>query len=238
MGPRRARHPRRRSPTTTSRTPPSPSAASAASPIAGAPVIALRVTYVGELGWELHIPVEFAATVYDALTAAGAHGSPTPATAPSSRCAWKRAIAPGAPRSAPTTRRSMAGLGFAVKLRTNIALPRPRGPRSPARAARSRASSPASPSPTRTSCCSAARRSTATASRVGWLASGGWGYTVGANIGYGYVRDPENGVDRRGRPLRQLRARGRHRARAGAGLPEAALRSRIRADSRLSDQGE
>ena len=29
--------------------------------VAGAPVLALRVTYVGELGWELHIPVEFAA---------------------------------------------------------------------------------------------------------------------------------------------------------------------------------
>ena len=27
--------------------------------------------------------------------------------------------------------------------------------------------------------------------RVGWLTSGGCGYTVGRNIGYGYVRDPE-----------------------------------------------
>lgn len=26
-----------------------------------APVLALRITYVGELGWELHIPVEYAA---------------------------------------------------------------------------------------------------------------------------------------------------------------------------------
>ena len=31
--------------------------------------------------------------------------------------------------------------------------------------------------------------------RVGWLSSGGWGYTLGRNIGYGYVRDPEAGVD-------------------------------------------
>ena len=30
--------------------------------------------------------------------------------------------------------------------------------------------------------------------RAGWLGSAGWGYTVGRNIGYGYVRDPE-GVD-------------------------------------------
>ena len=28
--------------------------------VAGAPVIALRLTYVGELGWELHVPTEFA----------------------------------------------------------------------------------------------------------------------------------------------------------------------------------
>src|SRR5690606_20357234 len=34
--------------------------------IAGCPVQALRVTYVGELGWELHFPTEFATTVYDA----------------------------------------------------------------------------------------------------------------------------------------------------------------------------
>jgi len=35
-------------------------------------VLAMRVTYVGELGWELHIPAEFSLTVYDALMEAGA----------------------------------------------------------------------------------------------------------------------------------------------------------------------
>ena len=34
-------------------------------------VRASRITYVGELGWELYVPVEFAAGVYDALQAAG-----------------------------------------------------------------------------------------------------------------------------------------------------------------------
>jgi 4-methylaminobutanoate oxidase (formaldehyde-forming) len=33
--------------------------------------LALRVTYLGELGWELHIPTDYALTVYDALFAAG-----------------------------------------------------------------------------------------------------------------------------------------------------------------------
>jgi heterotetrameric sarcosine oxidase gamma subunit len=38
-------------------------------------VLALRLTYVGELGWELYIPTSFAQPVYDALIEAGkAHG--------------------------------------------------------------------------------------------------------------------------------------------------------------------
>ena len=36
-----------------------------------APVLALRITYVGELGWELHMPVEYALHVYDAIWKAG-----------------------------------------------------------------------------------------------------------------------------------------------------------------------
>jgi 4-methylaminobutanoate oxidase (formaldehyde-forming) len=36
-----------------------------------APVLAIRVTYVGELGWELHIPAEYALGVWDDLMAAG-----------------------------------------------------------------------------------------------------------------------------------------------------------------------
>ena len=37
-----------------------------------APVLAIRVTYLGELGWELHVPAEYAAGVFDELTSAGA----------------------------------------------------------------------------------------------------------------------------------------------------------------------
>ncbi|MBM4439996.1 MAG: FAD-dependent oxidoreductase [Candidatus Rokubacteria bacterium] len=40
--------------------------------IGTAPVRASRVTYVGELGWELYVPVEHAPAVYDAIVAAGA----------------------------------------------------------------------------------------------------------------------------------------------------------------------
>ncbi|WP_421979248.1 GcvT family protein [Roseibium sp.] len=43
--------------------------------VGAAPVRAARIGYVGELGYELHVPTEFAAHVYDTLWAAGsAHG--------------------------------------------------------------------------------------------------------------------------------------------------------------------
>ena len=35
-------------------------------------VLASRRTYVGELGWELYVPAEYAGAVYDALMQAGA----------------------------------------------------------------------------------------------------------------------------------------------------------------------
>jgi dimethylglycine dehydrogenase len=41
-------------------------------PVAGVPARALRINYVGELGWELHIPMEKMMGVYEALTQAGA----------------------------------------------------------------------------------------------------------------------------------------------------------------------
>jgi dimethylglycine dehydrogenase len=39
--------------------------------VAGIPVKALRVNYVGELGWELHVPMGSALRLYDAIWAAG-----------------------------------------------------------------------------------------------------------------------------------------------------------------------
>lgn len=43
--------------------------------VGAAPVRAVRIGFVGELGWELHVPTEFGLHVYDTLRAAGAeHG--------------------------------------------------------------------------------------------------------------------------------------------------------------------
>lgn len=40
--------------------------------ISPATVLASRRSYVGELGWELYVPTEFAVLVYDTLVEAGA----------------------------------------------------------------------------------------------------------------------------------------------------------------------
>jgi glycine cleavage system aminomethyltransferase T len=39
--------------------------------VGAAPVRAIRIGYVGELGWELHVPTEYASHVYELLRAAG-----------------------------------------------------------------------------------------------------------------------------------------------------------------------
>ena len=75
--------------------------------IAGALVRALRVTYVGELGWELHIPVESALVVYERLMEAGRqHGIVNAGYRAIESLRLEKGTGPGAAISARTTRRS------------------------------------------------------------------------------------------------------------------------------------
>ena len=65
--------------------------------VGGAQVWAQRITYVGELGYELYAEPAWGMQVWDRLAAAGArHGLRPSATACSTRCAWRRATAPSA----------------------------------------------------------------------------------------------------------------------------------------------
>jgi 4-methylaminobutanoate oxidase (formaldehyde-forming) len=162
--------------------------------VAGAPVIALRITYVGELGWELHIPVEFAASVYDALMAAGAgHGLTDAGYRAIESLRLEKGYRAWGAEIGPDHSPLMAGLGFAVKLRGNApflgrdALEAQRAQPLPRLLAGFTVADPRVVLLGRETIYRDGRR-------VGWLASGGWGYTVGRGIGYGYVRDPENGV--------------------------------------------
>ena len=74
--------------------------------VASAPVLAIRASFVGELGWELYVPSEFAVHVYDAVIEGGqGWASDTPATTRSTRCGSRRASCTSATTSVrPTTR--------------------------------------------------------------------------------------------------------------------------------------
>ncbi|HLO19442.1 MAG TPA: FAD-dependent oxidoreductase [Sphingomicrobium sp.] len=163
--------------------------------LANAPVLALRVTYVGELGWEMHIPVEFALSVYDALMTAGQpHGIANAGYRAIESLRLEKGYRAWGADIGPDHSPLVAGLGWAVKLKSNVAF---RGrdaleAQASKKLPRLLAGFTADPSIVLLGRETISRDG----KRVGWLSSGGYGYTGGRSIGYGYVRDPENGVDR------------------------------------------
>ena len=165
--------------------------------LAGAPLLALRVTYVGELGFELHIPVEFAASVYDALMAAGEpHGIANAGYRAIESLRLEKGYRAWGADIGPDHSPLVAGLGWAVKLKSN----RPFQGRDALEAQASKPLPRLLAGFTADPAVILLGRETIyrDGKRVGWLSSGGYGYTVGRSIGYGYVRDAENGVDRAG----------------------------------------
>jgi len=162
--------------------------------VAGAPVRALRVTYVGELGWELHVPVAATGAVFDALMAAGERHKIRPVgyrALESLRLekgyrAWGSDITPN---DTPFE----AGLGWAVKLRRGEDfLGRPALQVLAGKLLKKRfvGFTVADPDIVLVGRETILRNG----APVGYLTSGGFGYTAGLNIGYGYVRH-EDGVD-------------------------------------------
>jgi sarcosine dehydrogenase len=163
-------------------------------PIAGASARALRVTYVGELGWELHVPIAATREVFDALMAAGAaHGiRPVGYRALESLRLEKGYRAWGSditPNDTPIE----AGLGWAVKLRKNTDF---LGRRALEEAA---GRLPAKRFAGFTVDAGVVLLGRETILRngepVGYLTSGGFGYTVRKGIGFGYVRNGEGVSD-------------------------------------------
>jgi 4-methylaminobutanoate oxidase (formaldehyde-forming) len=86
-----------------------------------APCLALRVTYVGELGWELYTPAEFGASLFEDLLGAGQDHGVIPAgyRAIDSLRVEKGYLAWGADLT-PEEDPFQAGLGFAVDLRKDF----------------------------------------------------------------------------------------------------------------------
>jgi sarcosine dehydrogenase len=163
--------------------------------VAGAPVLALRVTYVGELGWELHIPVEFAAGVYAALMHAGEpHGIANAGYRAIESLRLEKGYRAWGADIGPDHSPLVAGLGWAVKLKSNT----PFQGRAALEAQATKKLPRLLAGFTTDPAIVLLGRETIYRDdkRVGWLTSGGYGYTVGRSIGYGYVRNPEHGVDR------------------------------------------
>src|SRR6185295_18521711 len=74
--------------------------------------------YVGELGWEMHIPVEFAASVYERLMQAGEpHGIANAGYRAIESLRLEKAYRAWGSDIGPDHTPLMAGLGWAVKLR-------------------------------------------------------------------------------------------------------------------------
>lgn len=157
--------------------------------IAGHAVRALRVTYVGELGWELHVPIAATGEVFDALMQAGKEQDIRPVgyrALESLRLekgyrAWGSDITPN---DTPFE----AGLGWAVKLKKETdfvgraALQKLAGQPLVKRFAGFTVDDPEVVLLGRETILR-------NGEPVGYLTSGGYGYTVAGNIGYGYVRN-------------------------------------------------
>ena len=162
--------------------------------IAGHKVRALRLTYVGELGWELHMPIAALGPVFDALMAAGAsHGiAPAGYRAIESLRLEKGYRAWGAditPNDSPFE----AGLGWAVKLKSGTPF---LGRAAAEKAANAPLKKMFAGFTLEDSDAVLVGRETILrdGNFAGYLTSAGFGYTLGKPIGYGYVRNGKSAV--------------------------------------------
>lgn len=154
--------------------------------VGNVPVLALRVTYVGELGWELYCPTEYGLTLWDALWQAGrAHGLVAAGYRAIDSLRLEKGYRVWSSDITPEDTPYQAGLGFAVRLKKAGGF------------IGRDALAEAGPEPDRTLCClvldeplrvalgnEPIRVSGQVAGRV---TSGGYGYAVARSIAYGYL---------------------------------------------------
>ena len=156
-------------------------------------VLVARITYVGELGWELHIPIENLTYVYDLLWQAGQEfGLINAGYRAIESLRLEKGYRLWAADIGPDYTPFEAGLGWAVKLKKDI----------PFLGRQALLDQTKAPLKRRLACFTVDDKNAflfgretiyRKNERVGWITSGGFGYTVGKMIGYGYVRN-EAGV--------------------------------------------
>ena len=151
------------------------------------PVRALRVTYVGELGWELYCPMEFGGALWRTLWEAGEpHGLVAGGYRAIDSLRLEKGYRVWGADITPDETPYEGGLGFCVKLdkerfigREALAAAKDRGPRS--------AAVLPGCSPTRARSRWATSRCASAARSRGRVTSGGYGYTVERSIAYAYL---------------------------------------------------
>src|SRR6185503_10862134 len=160
------------------------------------PALALRVTYVGELGWELYCPTEFGLSLWDALWQAGqSHGLAAGGYRAIDSLRLEKGYRVWSSDITPEDTPYQAGLGFAVRLnKAGGFIGRD-------------ALVAAGPEPDRRLCClvldeplmvalgnEPIRVSGEVAGRV---TSGGYGYAVAKSIAFGYLPAALSGIGQR-----------------------------------------
>ena len=156
--------------------------------------LALRVAYVGELGWELHVPSEYMVSVYDALKAAGAdrglrdsgYRAIDSLRLEKARRTWGHDVGPD---YTPLE----AGLAFAVDFSKEEFVGRDALLRQKQQGVTRRLASFTLQDEGVT--LYGKETIFRDGQHVGWLTSGGFGHTIGKPLGLGYIHNAE-GLDK------------------------------------------
>jgi len=150
------------------------------------PVLAVRVTYVGELGWEFYFPMEYGARLWDTLWAAG---EPEGMVAAGYKAIDTLRLEKGyrywGPDISPDYTPFETGMSFAVKLNKGDFLGKEALVKQKAEGIKQKL------------CCFSLSDPTVIAlgnepilkgdKVVGWITSGGYGYSVKKSIAFGYL---------------------------------------------------
>ena len=165
--------------------------------VGSVPVLALRVTYVGELGWELYCPTEFGLALWDALWQAGQpHGMRAGGYRAIDSLRLEKGYRVWSTDITPEDTPYQAGLGFAVRLDK------------PGGFIGQEALAAAGETVDRRLCCLVLDDPLAVAlgnepirvngEVVGRVTSGGYGYAMARSIAYGYLPIGCDAVGQRG----------------------------------------
>jgi 4-methylaminobutanoate oxidase (formaldehyde-forming) len=164
--------------------------------VGNVPVLALRVTYVGELGWELYCPTEYGLTLWDALWRAGKpHGLVAGGYRAIDSLRLEKGYRVWSSDITPEDTPYQAGLGFAVRLnKAGGFIGRD-------------ALVAGGPEPDRRLCCLVLDEPLMVAlgnepirvngEVAGRVTSGGYGYAVAKSIAFGYLPAALSGVGQR-----------------------------------------